>query len=85
MATQYTLAITEPESGKFECIYCGDSEEDAIKAGLKSKCGEVHIVTRPPVSRVIDNVRIAAKKAEEAKIAKEAEKAKKAEEAKPKK
>lgn len=55
MATQYTLAIALTKDGGEECIYCGKSEDDAIKAAQESDFDEIHIVSRPGVGRVIDN------------------------------
>ena len=55
MATEYTLAIALTKNGGRECIYCGKSEDDAIKAARESDFNEVHIVSRPGVNRVIDN------------------------------
>ncbi len=52
MATQYTVAIALTKAG-VKSIYCGNSEEAAIAEAQKSEADEVHILTTPPVNRVI--------------------------------
>lgn len=62
MATQYSVAIALTKTG-FKAIYCGPSEDEAIAEAIKSDAAEVHILSRPPVNRVINPAQMQAKAA----------------------